>query len=87
MAYPFAQMPTLREFVDQAKAAGCEEVPIPGPIMGPKGPANIRCLQGHNGSIAVLPDMDEDEHLTPTVVGNLCRRLKIEIDLPTAPTP
>ena len=75
MAHPFAQLPTLREFI--------EEIPISFQLVGPKGKVDIRCLRSPSGRTAVLPEIEEDDRLTPTVLASLCRRLKIDLGLPS----
>ena len=78
MAHPFAQMPTLEEFVIWAKDQGCNELNVSHlKLVGPKGPAPIRVLQSPSDTIAVLPDIASMGRLTPTVMASLCRQLKI----------
>ena len=45
MAFPFGQLPTLRQFLDAAIAQGCQEILLKG-IIGPNGPVDARCLVG-----------------------------------------
>lgn len=78
MAFPFAQMPTLSEFMAIAANHGCKRVQIPGTIVGPRGEIDPTCLQGPSGVPVVLPDIAPDEPLTPTVLSNLCRRLGLD---------
>lgn len=79
MAYPFVQMPTLDEFVDKALTLGCREHSFEGRVVGPRGPVRVRCLKGNRNIICVLPDIDGDERLTPTVLRSLCNRLAIDV--------
>jgi hypothetical protein len=78
MSSPWAHLPTLGQFIVAAKSQGCREGTLAG-IVGPRGPVLARYLvgAGRNGAIAILPNIKNREHLTPTMVGNLVRALKI----------
>lgn len=80
MAYPFAKMPTLKEFINSAKAQGWEERVADRIVQGHKGPTRARYLiRSEPGTpIAILPEIDDDERLAPTVLSNLVRLLGID---------
>lgn len=79
MAYPFTAFPTLRTFIERALSQGCEEGLLTDCLVGPRGPVTIRYLvaPGEDGAIAILPEMDDDERLTPTVISQLVRVLRV----------
>ena len=70
-------MPTLDEFIEYAKKNGCKEGDKEVVLVGPRGPTSVRYLVRPDGAFAVLPEMNGDEHLTPTMTGSLCRQLQI----------
>ncbi len=79
MPFPFTAFPTLRAFIDAAVAQGCREGTIEGRLVGPRGPVAIRYLvaPGPNGALAILPEMGDEERLSPTVISNLVRVLRV----------
>lgn len=82
MAFPFGQLPTLQQFVHAAVAQGCRLLNIPG-ITGPSGGIGIyRALVSPGGNPVPLPDIADDERLTPTMVGGLHRGLGIDTGFP-----
>ncbi len=80
MAYPFAPMPTLREFVEKALTYGVTDTTSKRHVTGPRGEETFRYLRKGDGPIVILTNIAEDERLTPVVLSNLCRQL----DLPPA---
>ena len=82
MAYPFTQMPTFGEFIaritDEHKAKIRK---INSTLSGPRGKAKIEFLMrtGKDGEIkvAIIPNLREDEHLTPSVLRSLCAQLDV----------
>jgi hypothetical protein len=72
-------MPSLREFIDHAVAHGCKYFDFQGAIIGPRGEVKIRCLKGNRNIIAPLPDMGDNDVLTPTVLRSLCNRLALDL--------
>ena len=85
MAYPFAQMPTLEEFICTAcNIYGCVREVGKVKVVDPDGEESLvsALSRGENGErkTVVLPFRDDDERLTPHLLRNLCRRL----DLPLA---
>lgn len=79
MAYPFSQAPTLREFIDRAKAqpynAELKHTATIG--YGPKGPVRFTYLWIDSDHFVPLPDMPEDGRLAPDIVDHFARRLGI----------
>ena len=71
-----AQMPTLGDFVQAAtenhgaQLSGVES-------LGPRGQVAHRYLI-REGKLAVLPEVEDDDVLAPTVVRSLCNRLGID---------
>ena len=84
MAFPFGQLPTLREFLDAAIALGCDLVEVPG-VLGPNGPVDTCCLVGPPPSRIPypLPGIEDDERLTPSLVGSIERTLGIRTGFPS----
>jgi hypothetical protein len=85
MAFPFGQLPTLRQFLDAAIALGCEEVRVPG-ITGPDGkPVAARCLVGPAPKRIPypLPAMRDNQRMTPSLVGSIERTLGITTGFPS----
>jgi hypothetical protein len=84
MAFPFGQLPTLREFLDAAIAQGCQVVEVLG-VVGPQGPIAARCLIGPPGNRIPypLPGMADDERMTPTLIGSIERTLGISTGFPS----
>lgn len=78
MASPFRAFPTLREFIEHAKSQGCRESTVVG-ITGPRGAAPARYLvgAGPNGAIKILPNIRDNDHLSPSEIANLVRVLKV----------
>ena len=85
MAWPFAQFPTLGDFIAKALDSGCVRVLPPGEIHGPSGPISVRVLRRPGGIPVVLPNMDDMDRLTPTVFYGLCRKLALSPQLFDAP--
>lgn len=79
MPYPFAQMPTLRQFIDEAKKHGCTEGYSKSELVGPRGSARVHYLIGPNGVVYPLPDIKDDDRLTPTIMASIARALQISI--------
>jgi hypothetical protein len=75
---PSGAFPTLRDVIEEAKKQGCKEKTIGG-IVGPRGPAPARYLVGFGptGAIKILPNIPDDEHLSPSEIANIVRVLKI----------
>jgi len=78
MAHPFGKMPTLAEFVNEAKAQGCMERTPKGTIRGPRGEHECRYLVRPNSNVpAILPNIENDVRLTPVMLSQLVRVLKV----------
>ena len=82
MAYPFAPMVTLGEFIARAmNDYKAKKKRIKADLNGPRGKATVEFLSriGKDGEtkIAVIPDTRKDEHLTPTILRSLCNQLDI----------
>jgi hypothetical protein len=84
MAFPFGQLPIFREFLDAAVAQGCEVVQVPG-VIGPNGPVDARCLVGPppNRIPYPLPGMQDDDRMTPGLIGSIERTLGIKTGFPS----
>lgn len=79
MAYPFGKMPTLAEFVNEAKTQGCVEGAPSGTLRGPRGEVQARYLTRPHSTapVAVLPNIADDDPLTPVMLGQLVRVLRV----------
>jgi hypothetical protein len=78
MSFPFAPMPNLKAFIDAAVKEGCQEGVSQAPIVTPRGATAARYLIGTTGVIYILPNIDDDECLNPTVLASMIRVLKIK---------
>jgi len=78
MAYPFSAMPSLREFVDKACSCGITHGTAKQTAVGPKGEITFRFIRRGNGPVVILPDIEDDQQLTPVQVSSLCRQLDID---------
>ena len=85
MAFPFQQMPTLAEFVESATGShGCQLHVPDFEIKGPDGSVKAHYLtreQDGETLHVVLPEIPDDERLTPVVLYSLCERLGISTGL------
>lgn len=83
MAYPFAQMPTLGQFVRRACSDyGCTHEKGSVTLFGPDGESRVSALsREENGErkVVVLPFLDDGERLTPHLLRSLCRRLGLPL--------
>ena len=75
MAYPMVPMPTLREFIRKVAPHGVTLEKTTSTTVGPRGEVYFRYLARGTGSFAILPDVADDDVLTPTVVMSLCSQL------------
>ena len=85
MAYPFAPMPSLGEFIDRVIAEYGVEIKEPeGPLIGPRGQAKavylFRKMDGENPRFAIIPDLRNDEMLVPDTLRSLCRQLGVPLE-------
>ena len=80
MAYPFAQAPTLKEFISKLEPFGVHTCIVEG-LSGPKGPVNLRFLErGRNGKALrsePLPESD-DMRIGVDLLRRLCRQMDID---------
>ena len=77
-AYPFAQMPSLGEFVERAQEA--YECQLRRSVMhakGPGGEGHLSVLHRPGVNSVVLPDVAEDVRLSLHTLRSLCARLNI----------
>ncbi len=82
MTYPFAQAPTVRDFIKSAESkAEAVLVTVSDGVSGPRGPTVIRYLErGDNGAIKrsqSLPEKD-DERIGWHLLRCLCSQLGID---------
>jgi hypothetical protein len=85
MAFPFGQLPTLRQFLDAAIAQGCREITVAG-VIGPSGRrVDARCLVGPPPARVPypLPGLNDNQRLTPSLVGSVERALGISTGFPS----
>ena len=83
MSYPFAQMPTVAEFIETMTGEpGVTLRTTDSTVVGPKGPVTFRYLE-RTGSEAKrsqpLPD-DDTKRLTPEVIRAVCRQLDVPVE-------
>ena len=84
MAYPFAPMPTLGEFITRITSEYKGEIITPdGALSGPKGKTEVKVLVRNDEKggkkIAVIPDLNENEVLIPHVLRSLCIQLGVPL--------
>ncbi|MEW8436932.1 MAG: hypothetical protein AB2689_02145 [Candidatus Thiodiazotropha taylori] len=83
MAYPFARMPGLGEFINRAcQDYGAELRASKIGFEGPEGtvfPRYLFRIHDNNQYHATLPGCEESEILTPTIVRRLCKGLEIPL--------
>jgi hypothetical protein len=85
MAFPFGQLPTLRQFLDAAIAQGCREMTVPG-VIGPDGRGiDARCLVGPAPARIPypLPGLKNGDRMTPSLIGSIERTLGIKTGFPS----
>ena len=84
MAYPFAQWPTLDEFINQVSARyGVQRDTGSLSIAGPLGSTQIdRLWRNIGGRIveALLQNFPSQQRLTPSTLRALCNKLEIPLD-------
>ena len=83
MAYPFRQMPTLKEFIDYAVSCGCKYRVLTG-LVGPRGPVEERILTREIGNVVHvvrLAAIDDSERLIPSVLESY--EFALHIEFPT----
>ena len=84
MPFPWGRMPTLRQFLDTAKALGCKEISVL--LFDQDGePVSCRCLVGPNGLPYPLLGKRDDDMMTPTEIGSVERTLGIQTGFPSVP--
>jgi len=85
MAFPFGQLPTLRQFLDTAIALGCELLTVPGITDADGKPIAARCLLGPAPMRIPypLPLMRDSQRITPSLVGSIERTLHITTGFPS----
>ncbi len=84
MAYPFAAMPSVQDFITSCtEKYGARLRETEGEVVGPKGPVKFRYLErevaGQKKRSAPLPD-DNAEMFTPPVLRSYCRQLGIPVE-------
>ena len=81
MAYPFGPMPTLKEFIKVAvEEFGAQLSESGHAVLGPRGASVPRYLERkvEGGFCHVtLPNLSENDILTPPVISYLCQSLQI----------
>jgi hypothetical protein len=72
------QMPTFRQFVDEARKHGVEEGKSNNPVTGPRGQETFQYLRRPSEPEVIVPaTMHDDTRLTPGLLSYWMRRLKI----------
>lgn len=80
MPYPFAEKPTLREFIERVRKYGIEVETLPGKMVGPHGEEQPRYFRKGKDRVYPVPSIKDEECLTPFVLSSLCRQLDIPPD-------
>jgi hypothetical protein len=76
--------PTLSRLVDRLRELGCNVTDLSAEIIGPDGPYKVRyALNPTNNLYDVLPNVPDDEPLSPYVIGNIERRLGLVTGFPS----
>ncbi len=83
MPYPLERLPTLGEFVERAtRQYNATDLLSEVTVQGPRGEVRFRYLRRvieGRVIVAPLPDLHDDDHLTPNMLRNLCVRLEITV--------
>lgn len=82
MAYPFAPLPSLDDFIDRVTSTAYGSKINTTDVSGPRGRIKIEVLTRKIGNgkqrIAVIPDLKGSDILTPHVLRSLC----VQLDIP-----
>lgn len=68
---------TLQEFVERACKHGCTLKMTEVPVKGPRGFEQWKYLKRGNNQIGILPNIQDDEILTPTQLRSLVADLNL----------
>jgi hypothetical protein len=71
-------LPTLRQFIIKAVEQGCKEGFAKGQLFSAQGPSRSHYLADRSGMIAILPKIRDSDPLTPSMVSQLVRALKVD---------
>jgi hypothetical protein len=86
MAQPFGGHPTFARLKERLQELNCETQKLDGTLVGPDGEKTVWfAVNKGTGAFVVLPDLPDDEHLAPSVIGNIERRLGIETGFASMP--
>ncbi len=84
MAAPFGGSPTLAECIACLEELGCKITELSGDLVSEDGVFRVRyALNPANGKFVVLSDHADNDRLTPWVIGNIERRLKLITGFPS----
>lgn len=79
MAFPFGGHATPEKLRARLKELGCDIKDLSGEIVTEDGRCRATyALNPQNGRYVVLPIIDEDELVSPWVIGNIERRLGVD---------
>jgi hypothetical protein len=81
MAYPFIPLPSLNDFITRVISTKYKARIETVNMSGPRGNVEIKVLvrKGKKGKqrLAVIPDLKENDILTPHVLSSMCAQLDI----------
>lgn len=78
MAHPFSAMPSLREFVEKVCVNDITHGTAKETAVGPRGEITFRYIRRGAGPAVILPDIDDEQKLTPVQISSVCRQLDID---------
>jgi hypothetical protein len=83
VAFPFGKKPTLTELCDRLVSLGCNIKDLSGSMITPEGVCHIMyACNPANGKFVILPSMEKDELVSPWVIGNVERSLRLDTGYP-----
>jgi len=84
MPLPFGANPTLSKLRERLIELGCRIKDLSGEIVTQDGSCRVQfALNPNNGKFVVLPIIDDDETVSPWIIGNIERRLGIRTGFST----
>lgn len=87
MAVPFGGHPTLEQFLEWATKNGCKAVPKKRTHSIHRRTYEVLEITGPDGAQVAIANPDLQEHLAPSEVSYLHRRLGVRSPFPASPDP
>jgi len=81
LPWPFARMPNMEEFLNRLRSHGIEIKETGNIVYGPRGYVKFRYAERPGYGVYPLPDLEDVEIVTPSVVRSVCTALGIPISV------